>query len=69
MANTSLVSDLPRTGLAGLAQNRTDLLVGVAIGMVAEFIVHLLRSVNWGDLLRLYFKIEERKPDPLFFKM
>ncbi len=40
----------------------TDLLIGVAIGMVAEFIVHLLRSVNWNEVLKLYFKVEETAP-------
>ncbi len=40
----------------------TDLLIGVAIGMFAEFIVHLLRSVNWHEVLRLYFKVEENEP-------
>ena len=40
----------------------TDLLIGVAIGMVAEFIVHLLRSVNWRDVLKLYFETKEIEP-------
>ena len=40
----------------------TDLLIGVAIGMVAEFIVHLLRSVNWQDVLKLYFEVKETEP-------
>jgi len=40
----------------------TDLLIGVAIGMLAEFLVHVLRSVNWGEVLKLYFKIEETSP-------
>ena len=40
----------------------TDLLIGVAIGMVAEFIVHLLRSVNWHDVLKLYFEVKETEP-------
>jgi len=37
----------------------TDLLIGVGIGMVAEFLVHLLRSVRWNEVLKLYFKVEE----------
>jgi MFS superfamily sulfate permease-like transporter len=37
----------------------TDLLIGVAIGMVAELFVHVLRSVDWSRVLRLYFRIEE----------
>ena len=40
----------------------TDLLIGVAIGMVAEFIVHLLRSVNWHEVLKLYFEVKETEP-------
>lgn len=40
----------------------TDLLIGVAIGMVAEFVVHLLRSVNWHEVLKLYFEIKETQP-------
>ena len=40
----------------------TDLLIGVAIGMVAEFIVHLLRSVNWHEVLKLYFEVKETDP-------
>ena len=40
----------------------TDLLIGVAIGMVAEFIVHLLRSVNWYEVLKLYFEVKETEP-------
>ncbi|QSA95828.1 SulP family inorganic anion transporter [Methylococcus sp. EFPC2] len=40
----------------------TDLLVGVAIGMATEFLVHLLRSVDWKQVLRLYFKVEEIEP-------
>jgi MFS superfamily sulfate permease-like transporter len=40
----------------------TDLLIGVAIGMMAEFLVHVLRSVNWSEVLKLYFKVEETKP-------
>jgi len=40
----------------------TDLLIGVAIGMAAEFLVHLLRSVNWSEVLKLYFKVEEIEP-------
>jgi len=45
----------------------TDLLIGVAIGMVAEFVVHVLRSVNWQEVLKLYFKIDE--PEPGMFRI
>jgi len=40
----------------------TDLLIGVAIGMAAEFVVHVLRSVNWHEVLKLYFNVEETAP-------
>ena len=40
----------------------TDLLIGVAVGMVAEFVVHLLRSVNWHEVLKLYFEVQETEP-------
>jgi len=40
----------------------TDLLIGVAIGMVAEFIIHLLRSVRWREVLKLYFEVREIEP-------
>jgi MFS superfamily sulfate permease-like transporter len=40
----------------------TDLLIGVAIGMVAEFLVHVLRSVRWNEVLKLYFRVEETEP-------
>ena len=40
----------------------TDLLVGVAIGMVAEFLVHVLRSVHWDEVLKLYHEVEETEP-------
>ena len=40
----------------------TDLLIGVAIGMVAEFVVHVLRSVKWREVLKLYFKVNETQP-------
>ncbi len=40
----------------------TDLLIGVGIGILAEFVVHLLRSVRWHEVLKLYFEIEEKEP-------
>ena len=38
----------------------TDLLIGVGIGIVAEFVIHLIRSINWSRVLRLYFHIEDK---------
>jgi MFS superfamily sulfate permease-like transporter len=40
----------------------TDLLMGVAIGVVAELAFHLWRSVNWSEVLRLRLEIEETEP-------
>lgn len=40
----------------------TDLLIGVAIGIVSEFVVHLLRSVRWEEVLKLYFNVRETEP-------
>ena len=40
----------------------TDLLIGVVIGMIAEFIVHVLRSVDWHEVLKLYFEVKETEP-------
>ncbi|GLI92481.1 SulP family inorganic anion transporter [Methylocystis echinoides] len=41
----------------------TDLIIGVAIGVVAELAFHLYRSVNWSEVLRLRLEIEETEPD------
>jgi MFS superfamily sulfate permease-like transporter len=41
----------------------TDLIIGVAIGVVAELAFHLYRSVNWSEVLRLRLEIEEAAPD------
>jgi MFS superfamily sulfate permease-like transporter len=40
----------------------TDLLIGVAIGIAAEFVIHVLRSVRWNEVFKLYYKIEEPLP-------
>jgi len=40
----------------------TDLLVGVAIGVVAEFVFHFLRSIQWGEVLKLDRDIVETAP-------
>lgn len=41
----------------------TDLLIGVAIGMVTEFLVHVVRSLNWSEAFRLYYRIEQTGED------
>ncbi len=40
----------------------TDLLIGVAIGVIAEFGFHFWRSVNWGEVLRLRFEVTTTDP-------
>lgn len=40
----------------------TDLLVGVAIGVVAELVFHFWRSIDWRNVVRLSRTIEEREP-------
>ncbi len=45
----------------------TDLLIGVAIGVVAEFGFHFWRSVNWSEVLRL--RLEVTTPDPGVYRV
>ena len=40
----------------------TDLLIGVAIGIAAEFLFHFWRSVNWGQVFKLHRDVVERAP-------
>jgi MFS superfamily sulfate permease-like transporter len=40
----------------------TDLLIGVAIGIAAEFLFHFWRSVNWGQVFKLRRDIVESEP-------
>lgn len=37
----------------------TDLLVGVAIGIVVKLFVHILRGVWWNNLFKIYFTIQQ----------
>lgn len=41
----------------------TDLLRGVAIGIVAKLIFHILRGVNFRNILKIFYKIEPHDPD------
>ena len=41
----------------------TDLLIGVAIGIAAKIVLHLLRGVNLRQLFRIAFAIERTDPD------
>ena len=45
----------------------TDLLIGVAIGVVAEFGFHFWRSVNWSEVFRL--RLEVTTPDPGVYRV
>jgi MFS superfamily sulfate permease-like transporter len=40
----------------------TDLLIGVGIGIVTEFLIHLWRSVKWHEVFKINIDIEERDP-------
>jgi MFS superfamily sulfate permease-like transporter len=40
----------------------TDLLIGVAIGIVAKLLIHLLRGVDLKNLLKISYTIERRDP-------
>ncbi|MBM3562269.1 MAG: SulP family inorganic anion transporter, partial [Alphaproteobacteria bacterium] len=40
----------------------TDLLIGVAIGIVAEFLFHIWRSVNWKQVFKLRRNVVESAP-------
>ena len=40
----------------------TDLLIGVGIGIFAEFLVHLGRSIEWRDIFKLNLDIQKNQP-------
>lgn len=40
----------------------TDLLIGVAIGVLAELAFHFWRSIHWSDVIKLSRSIEEKTP-------
>lgn len=43
----------------------TDLLIGVGIGIVAKFAIHLLRGVKLNNLFKINFDIEKKDPETL----
>jgi MFS superfamily sulfate permease-like transporter len=43
----------------------TDLLIGVAIGIVAKFGIHMLRGVRLNNLFKMHFVIEQKDTDTL----
>lgn len=46
----------------------TDLLVGVAIGILVKLTIHLIRGVNFSNLFKIHFSIEE-KADTIFIEI
>jgi MFS superfamily sulfate permease-like transporter len=43
----------------------TDLLVGVAIGIIAKLIIHVIRGVKLGNLFKISFVIENKDPNTI----
>jgi len=43
----------------------TDLLIGVAIGIVVKFAVHIIRGVWWANLFKIHFNITEKEKDEI----
>ncbi|MDP3902408.1 MAG: SulP family inorganic anion transporter [Methylococcaceae bacterium] len=41
----------------------TDLLIGVAIGILVEFLIHMLSGVRLNNLFRIYFAIEKKQDE------
>ncbi|OQK18773.1 sulfate transporter [Methyloprofundus sedimenti] len=47
----------------------TDLLVGVAIGILVKFVVHIARGVWWKNLFKIYFSINEAEKDKIIVRL
>ncbi|CAA9890459.1 MFS superfamily sulfate permease-like transporter [Candidatus Methylobacter favarea] len=47
----------------------TDLLIGVAIGIVTKFLVHMLRGVRLNNLFRIHFVIERPEADTILVEI
>ncbi len=43
----------------------TDLLVGVAIGILTKFVIHMLRGVKLNNLFKIHFIIKNKGPDSI----
>lgn len=41
----------------------TDLLIGVSIGILTKFAIHILRGVQLNNLFKIHFVIERKSPD------
>jgi len=46
----------------------TDLLVGVAIGILVKLTIHLIRGVNFSNLFKIHFSVEQ-KADTIFIEI
>jgi MFS superfamily sulfate permease-like transporter len=47
----------------------TDLLIGVAIGIVTKLGIHIARGVWLENLFKIHFSIERSEPDTIFVKL
>ena len=47
----------------------TDLLIGVAIGIVAKFAIHMLRGVRLNNLFKIHFVIERPNADSILVQI
>ncbi|SMG65984.1 sulfate transporter family protein [methanotrophic bacterial endosymbiont of Bathymodiolus sp.] len=47
----------------------TDLLIGVAIGIVVKLAVHIIRGVWWSNLFKIHFSITEIESDKITVKL
>jgi len=47
----------------------TDLLMGVAIGIIAKLILHIIRGVWLKNLFKIYFKIEQQDANTVVIKV
>ena len=43
----------------------TDLLIGVGIGILTKFAIHILRGVRLNNLFKIHFFIEQKEPDAI----
>jgi MFS superfamily sulfate permease-like transporter len=44
----------------------TDLLVGVAIGILVKLCIHLMRGVTFNNLFQMHFDINQKDPDVIY---
>jgi MFS superfamily sulfate permease-like transporter len=44
----------------------TDLLVGVAIGIVVELVIHLINGVTFNNLFKMHFDINQKNANTIY---